>query len=123
MIYLITAAIEYTDKHGLSRVSYTSYTPREAINDEDRRNADPAISTIRGRLGRQVGITRWQCNSLCLVGFEYCGISDCLHAARHEWLLVFASDVSRESAVRIRTSCGNNEIRKKEKDDVIDTAA
>lgn len=119
MIHLITAAIEYTDKHGPSRASYSSYTPREGIDDEDRRNADPAISTIRGRLCHQIRITQWQCKSLCFIGFECCGINDCLHAAKHECLLEVASDVSGENAVRIRTSRGNIEISKNEKDDMI----
>ena len=49
---------EHAGEHGFSRGSWSNYTPGKAINDEDGRNADPAMTTVRWKVGRHVHTTQ-----------------------------------------------------------------
>ena len=71
------------DGNESSVVTHGSYAPGEAVYDEDRSNAHPAIPAIRWRFGRQVGISRRQLNILSLVYLGLWTDNDKFSGARH----------------------------------------
>ena len=86
-----------------NRKSYSSHTPGKAVDDEYRCDADPAISTVRWRVGHHVQVNRG-CNSLYLVRFRLLRVIDSVASHVLYWSLITRP---WGNALRKRTRCGD----------------